>query len=195
VAGRTSIALLTALSIALCCLLATADQSNATEIWNKPTRGAFGVKLGLITGTETRGDMMLRTSWDKTFEIFAAVPVFRNVFAQFAFDFHSLTNNRTDNWMLDINLGLKPRLRFPKANMVVHPGLAVGYGHVGTHDSFFEDTDYITVRAFVETGFRINQKTDWLAELSVLFTPQGGSNGFDLRIGPVFLLRVGLALK
>ena len=176
-------------------VLLAVRSADATQVWDRPSRGVVGTKLGIISGTETRGDYTLRTTWDKTLQVFADIPLIRRVAVQFAFDFHSFHNNRVDNWMLDMNVGLKPSVPIPRANMVLKPGVAVGYGHVGNHASHFENTDYLTVRVFTEADFEINRKTSWLAELSVLFTPSGGRNSYDLRLGPVFLFRVGLALR
>lgn len=169
--------------------------AHSAQVWDKPTRGVFGVKAGLITGTETRGDVQVRTGWDKSLQVFADIPVTRPVALQFAFDFHSMRSNRLDNWMIDVNVAIKPTFRLEEKRVDIKPGVAVGFGSIGEFESYFEDTDYITVKTFVEASFEIDRKWAWLAEFSVLFTPRGGKGDYDIRLGPVFLLRFGIAMR
>ena len=186
------IRILAGLCIALCLAASTAF---GARVWDKPTRGAVGIKGGILSGTETHGDYQLRTSWDKSLEVFFDFPLSRLSALQFAFDFHNFHVNRVDNWMIDVNLAYKPTFRLKRSNIDIKPGAAVGFGHVGIFTSYFEDTRYLTVRLFVEADFIIDRKKAWLIELSTLFTPRGGNEKYDLRVGPVFMLRFGLSLR
>ena len=186
------IRILAAMCIMLCLVVSAAL---GTQVWEKPTRGVFGIKGGILSGTETRGDYRLRTSWDKSLEVFFDFPLTKLSAVQFAFDFHNFHVNRVDNWMIDVNLAYKPTFRMKRANIDLKPGTAIGFGHVGIFTSYFEDTRYLTVRLFVEADFIIDRKKAWLLELSTLFTPVGGNEKYDLRVGPVFMLRFGLSLR
>ena len=181
--------------LALLLLCLAVSEGYAAQVWEKPTRGAVGIKGGILSGTETRGDLRLRTSWDKSLEVFFEFPIVKRTAIQFAFDFHNFHVNRVDNWMIDVNLALKPTFRLKRANVNVKPGAAVGYGYVGIFTSYFEATRYLTVRGFVEADFIIDPKKAWLIEFSTLFTPTGGNDEYDLRVGPVFMLRFGLSLR
>ncbi|MBD3258093.1 hypothetical protein GF377_06635 [candidate division GN15 bacterium] len=176
------------------CIWVCCSPIEGAIIEDRPTSGVFGVKAGIIAGTETRGEFRVTTDWDKSFGVFGEVPFWRPVFVQFAFDFHSFRQNRLDNWMIDANIGIKPHFRLRRHRMDIKPGVAFGYGSIGEYASALGDTDYFTLRLFVEGDFEIDRKKALLVEFSVLYAT-GGNNNLDLHIKPTMMLRFGIGLR
>lgn len=175
-------------------IVGTADFGRAEIISTQPTRGVFGLKIGLASRANIRGDLHLRTEIGSSAQVYADFPLFSDFFFTTAFDFYYVEIVRQNDIMIEGSLGLKKSFALSRANMKLIPGASLGYAYL-PEIGVMNSTDYIVLKLFFESHFAIDPRKAWVAEVAVLGAPWGGNPTYDISYGPAFLVRVGLAFK
>jgi len=166
----------------------------AGKVVEQPTHGIFGAKVGIMSRANIRGDLYLRTEIGSTAQVYADFPVWRRFYLATSFDFYYIELVRNNDVMIDGSLGVKYEFLLPRANMLLRPGIAIGYGFLPEINEI-RATSWATVKTFMETHFTINPRRAFVCELAVMGAPVGGYGSLDLTLGPAFMLRVGLAFR
>jgi hypothetical protein len=175
-------------------LLTLSPSPDATEIIDKPTSGIFGVKVGVISRVNIRGDLNLHTEIGSTGQVFMDFPMFSSLYLSTSIDFYYVEIVRQNDVMIEGTAGFKYLFNLPRANMQLKPGLAIGYAYL-PEIGVMESTDYITFRAYLEAHFPIDGRKAWVAEFAIMGAPTGGNAALDLSYGPGFMIRGGLAFR
>ncbi len=161
---------------------------------HRPTRGVVGVKLGILSEGAFKADYRRETDLAVSGEIFADLPLFHRVYFMVAFDFHKVELGQHEQFMLDGAAGLKTVIVHRRLNMEFKPWVTVGMGHLNKIN-YYGTTDHLTIKLGFETHFGVSRKMSWLAELTTLYSPSGGNNEYNVTLGPMFMLRFGLAFR
>jgi hypothetical protein len=182
------------ISALICVLALSTPVVRAAEVIRRPTSGIFGLKVGVISRMNIRGDLDLHTEIGSTGQVYTDFPIWRRLYFSTSFDFYYVEIVRQNDVMIEGSIGFKYLFKLPRANIQLRPGVAVGYSYL-PEIGVMESTDYRTVRAFLEAQFPIDGRKSWVAEFVVLGAPTGGNGGLDLSYGPGFMLRAGLAFR
>jgi len=168
--------------------------ARADKVVPRPTRGIFGVKVGVMSRANMRGDLKLQTAVGSTAEVYADFPVAARLHVSTAFDFYYIQLVRDNDIMIDANLGLKYEIPLPRANMFLRPGVAFGFGFLPEINTIDAST-YATAKLLLEAHFAVNPRRSFVSELALWGAPVGRNNTYDLTLGPAVMLRVGLAFR
>lgn len=174
------------------CLIAATVSAGVTR--PEPTRGTFGAKVGLMSRAHVGGDLDLQTEVGSTAQVYADFPMWGRLFGTAAFDFYYIELVRNNNVMIDASLGLKYELKLTHANMMLRPGVAIGYGFLPEINAI-RASNYATIKVFLEAHFPVAIKRTVVCEVGLFGAPTGGNATYDLTLGPAYCLRVGLAFR
>jgi len=92
--------------------------------------------------------------------------------------------------LLDASLNFKANVPCLDGQLMIRPGVGIGYG-VMRRRAALKGTNYLTLKAFVETIYSLPKDRGILAEIGVWQAPNGGDDDTLVHIGPLLLLRVG----
>lgn len=159
-----------------------------------PTRGLVGIKAGFITGANFKADRKLKTDPGLSGGVFFDFPVSSKLYTGVAIDFHNMVLGRDQKAMIDIGLTFKHLFELKKQKMTLVPVASAGYVYIPDL-SFFESSQYLNLKLFFETRFKINRKRSWVGDLGVSYMPVGGTQHIDIEIGPTFFVRWGVAFR
>jgi hypothetical protein len=168
--------------------------ADAAQVHDRPTKGVFGIKLGLISRANIRGDLELETEIGSSAQVYADFPIFKDLFLTASVDFYYIQIIRQNDIMIEGTGGLKHEFALNRAGMFLRPGVGVGYAYL-PEIGVMESTDYITLKVLVEAHFPIDKKKAWVGELAVMGAPKGGNDDVELSFGPGFIVRWGLAFR
>ncbi len=160
----------------------------------RPTRGVFGVKVGILSEGAFKADYRRETDLAASGEVFADLPLFRRTYFAIAFDFHKIEVGQHEQFMLDAAAGFKTVIVHRRLDMEFKPWATVGMGHLNKIN-YYGETNYLSIKLGFETHFAISRKTSWLVELTTLYCPVGGNREYNVIYGPVYMIRFGLALR
>ena len=180
---------------ALCVLIVilfTAGSASAARTTAEPTRGIFGAKVGFMSRGNVGGDFDLQTEVGSTGQIYTDFPLWGRLFGAAAFDFYYMEIVHDNNIMIDASFGLKYEFRMSHSNMLLRPGVAIGYGFLPEINQI-RASNYATVKVFLETHFPVSIKRAVVCEVGVFGAPTGGNAAVDVTLGPAYFVRVGLA--
>jgi hypothetical protein len=184
-------------------LPAAAPTAHAGQWYDKVTPGVFGLKGGMIGRGTSRGHfpdasppqtLSLETKIGKSGQVFFDIPLLARVYLSATFDFHDLKTQDEHQWMLVSGLGLKPTIRLRNRAIEVKPCLSIGWGHVAQR--FWQDpTDYMTITLGAELHAEIDKRQDLLVELALIRAQSGGNDELNATLGPMLIVRAGLAFR
>ena len=170
----------------------------SASVKNKAGRrgsGVVGLKAGLFSRSEFKGDKaVFRTQVGSTAELLAEFPLGREFYLTTAFDFYYIQIVNDNQIMLEPSLGLKRIVNVGFKRTRFKPGIAFGYAHLARINAL-RPSDYFAIKGMLETHFTINPRRTWMIELAVFKTFEGGNGDFDLKFGPVLMLRVGFSWR
>ena len=166
----------------------------AQNLVGRSTRGVFGLKVGVISRMNMTGDRDLRSEVGSCIQVYADIPKGKNYYLSAAFDFYYIEINRTNQIMIEPNLGLKKTFYLQRGQMAIKPGGSVGFAFLADMGSL-RASQYLTFKVFCEIHFKIDARKAWVGELALFHAPTGSSNRLDLAFGPGLMLRVGLAFR
>jgi hypothetical protein len=92
--------------------------------------------------------------------------------------------------LLDASLNFKACVSCLDGQLTFRPGVGIGYG-VMRRRAVLNGTNYLTLKAFIETIYALPGDHGVLAEVGVWQAPSGGDDDTLVHIGPLLLLRVG----
>ncbi len=166
----------------------------AQGLYRKPTRGIFGLKAGVLSGGNFKADRTYHTKLAVAGQVFADFPLTKKLGLVVAFDFYNIRLVTDQEAMIEVSLALKPVIEIVRAHMTIRPGAGIGFAHL-SELNVFKATDYPCIKAFLEAYFPINKKKSWIVEMAVVYLPDGGNSSCDISIGPLYMLRGGLAFR
>jgi hypothetical protein len=156
-------------------------------------KGGVGLKFGVENGTTYHIDGVNYSSRiGMGIGVFFEVPLVTRTMMLIAVDFHDIQLWDRRNFMIDVNLGIKPIIRWWKRSKVaLKAGGAVGFGYLPVYGRM-NSTTYLTVRASTELAFLVNRNYSYLLEFSLLAFPTGGNRQFSVSTKPTASLRCGV---
>jgi hypothetical protein len=92
--------------------------------------------------------------------------------------------------LLDVSLNFKGEVSCFDDQLAVRPGVGIGFGTMRRRATL-SGTNYLTLKAFVETIYSLPGDRGILAEIGVWQAPSGGDDDTLVHIGPLLLLRFG----
>jgi hypothetical protein len=92
--------------------------------------------------------------------------------------------------LLDVSLNFKGEVSCFDDQLAVRPGVGIGFGTMRRRATL-NGTNYLTLKAFVETIYSLPGDRGILAEIGVWQAPSGGDDDTLVHIGPLLLLRFG----
>jgi hypothetical protein len=170
-------------------------QAGYEDWYSRQTSGVFGLKAGFISSGNLKVGQAYHTEIGSTGQAFFDLPLRPNLFAVAAFDFYNFRLDAYSQWMLDINLGLKPSFYMKKLDADIKPAISIGWGHLEMFNSL-ETSDFLTLRMSCESHFYVNKKRAWVIETAILYAPTAGNDQYPkATFGPMLLLRAGVAMR
>ena len=160
-----------------------------------PTRGIVGLKAGFISGANFKAAQPMKTDPGVSGGVFFDFPVTPRFYAGVAVDFHNIVLVMDQQAMIDVGLTIKHLIPMnEKSKMTLVPAASAGYAYLSGLN-VFEPTEFLNLKLFVETHFEINRKRSWVGDIGVSYMPAGGNGAYDIKIGPAFFIRWGLAFR
>jgi hypothetical protein len=160
----------------------------------QPTRGTFGLKVGVISRMSMKDGFRLKSEIGSTGQVFGDFPKGRGWSLTTAFDFYYVEINRSNQIMIEPNVGFKKEYTLSHLKMLLKPGAAVGFAYLSDMGDL-PASQYLSFHLLLESHFIIDIKKAWVAELAIFHAPIGRRSGQGLSFGPGVMLRVGLAFR
>ena len=159
-----------------------------------PTRGIVGVKAGFISGANFKTWRKLRTKPGATGGVFVDIPILPRFYIGGSIDLHNMVLVHDQALMIDIGLTFKEHFPLSRSRMILVPTASVGYAYL-SEVNIYEKTEYLNLKLYLETHFKINTKRSWVGDVGASYMPVGGNGAYDIEIGPTFFIRWGLAFR
>jgi len=194
--GRITCVILTVVLIGL------SGSVSAQNLVGRVTSGRFGIKVGLISRMNMRGDLKLQSEFGFTAQVFADFPKGKGFYFSTAFDFYSIKirrsnyieNNRSSQMMIEPNIGLKRAFHLNRADMQLIPAVSIGFAYLADIDDL-PSSNFLTYKLLIEVHFKVDSKKAWVGELALFNAPTGSNGRLDISLGPGLMLRWGLAFR
>lgn len=167
---------------------------SAQNLVGRQTRADLSIKAGLISGMDMTGSRDLESGIGLSFQLGASLPLGSKLYVPFSFDFHNISISRENSLMIEPSLGLKGRFYFPKSEITLRPGGAIGFGYLSDQGDL-RASQYLTYKLFAEALFKMDDRRFWVAEVAFFDAPIGSSKGDEVKLGPGLLVRFGVAFK
>jgi len=175
-------------------LIGLSGSVSAQNLVGRVTSGRFGIKAGLISRMNMRGDLKLQSEIGSSAQVFADFPKGKGFYFAAAFDFHYIEINRSNQIMIEPNIGLKRAFHLKRADMQLIPAMSIGFAYLadmGDLPSF----NFLTYKLLVEVHFKIDARKSWVGELALFNAPTGNNGSLDVSLGPGLMLRWGLVFR
>jgi len=171
-----------------------APDLRAQNLVGRATRGMVGVKLGFISNGMIREEQSHWTELGMSGGVYGDLPIGGGFYIPVSFDFHSFRLAKNWEVMLDVGVGLKATYKIQRTNVEIKPGVAIGVANL-PQLGVVETSNYITTKLMLEVHFPINKRHSWVGEIALFGAPVGRNNEYDVTIGPILIVRVGLAFR
>lgn len=179
---------------AIAVLIGPASSVSAQNLVGIATRGKFGIKVGVISRMNMRGDLDLHSEIGSSAQVFADFPKGRGFYFSTAFDFYYVEINRSNQIMIEPSAGIKRAFRLKRTDMLLVPAAMIGFGFIADMGDL-PAARFLTYKFGVEVHFKIDVKKAWVGELALFNAPRGTNGRGDISLGPGIMLRVGLAFR
>jgi len=185
------------------CFALLALCGNATAVEGKKARGEFAMMFGFLDGmtidAHAKDSGFYDTSLDSDMGWSAGVSfdqgVYRSIWLGLTIDLFQL---RKEVFGMDATAkAMNPALRLSVhyqptgSNWSFRPGVACGVALV-EEILEFKNSQYVTLRPFLQIVCHLTPQTGLLVETSMLRTLRGGNDNYYIEAGPAFGLRIGL---
>ena len=168
--------------------------ASAQNLVGRVSSGVFGIKAGVISRMTMDGVTRLNSEIGSTAQLFVDFPRGKGFYMSVAFDFYYIEINRSNQVMIEPNIGIKRSFRLSRANMELKPGASFGFAYLSDTGDL-PSANFLTFKFLVETHFKIDAKKAWVGELALFNAPRGSNRDGDLSLGPGVMLRGGLAFR
>jgi hypothetical protein len=175
-------------------LLGLAPSVSAQNLVGRSTSGKFGIKVGVISRMNMRGDRNLQSEIGSTAQVFADFPKGKGFYFSTAFDFYYVEINRSNQIMIEPSVGVKRVCRLKRSDMMLLPAASIGFAYLAEMGDL-PSSNFLTYKLLVEIHLKIDARKAWVGELAFFNAPSGSNGRRDISFGPGLMLRCGLAFR
>lgn len=160
----------------------------------RPTSGVVGLKAGVISRMDFDTNLPLQSEVGSCAQVFADIPQGHEFYLTAAFDFYSVAIYRSNQVMIEPNIGLKRIFSLPRPKMFLKPAVSVGFSYLAQMGNL-PAARFLSLKLLVEIHFTIDSKKAWVGELGLFDAPTGSNGKRDVTLGPGIFVRWGLAFR
>lgn len=175
-------------------LLGMAPSIHSQNLVGRTTSGLFGLKVGVISRMDLRGERRLNTEIGSTAQVFADFRKGQRLFIATAFDFYYVEVNRSNQIMIEPGVGVKYSFPIADAGATLKPGVMIGFAYLSDTGDL-PAAELFSYKLLFEAEFKIDVKKAWLGEIALFDAPTGRSASKGITLGPGVMLRLGLAFR
>ena len=182
------------ISAGLVIILGMTADAAAQNLVGRPTRGIFGLKLGVVSRMNMTGGRQLHSEIGSCAQVYADLPQGKRFYLSAAFDFYYVEIARSNQIMIEGSFGVKRAYNLEHARMILKPGVSIGFAYLAEMGGL-PASQYLTGKLLLETYFKIDAKKAWVGELALFHASHGTDGDLDIGFGPGLILRWGLAFQ
>ncbi len=180
---------ITVIASILLLLVAVASVGAKDDIFEKPT--TFGVKAGLWKpGTVYVGGMDDGSSISYMVGGLVDYKLAPKFSGGLNLDIANMSSFDESSTLLMIGFMMKAWIVNEDETYIIRPGFGISYGNLGGNDAI-DGTDHLILNGVVELVIP-GESMNWLFELGITGSVDGGNDDVEVTYGPGFILRGGL---
>ena len=164
--------------------------SFALDVRSAPT--VYGLKAGVISpGIWYVGDFEYEPDIGYSLGGFLDHKLGEKITGGIEIDVHGFNAYETSSTLIDFGISLRAILFSENSNLTFKPGIGIGYGNLGVMDPY-EASSYFVLKGGVDLILSSTKDYSWLAEISLIGSPDGGNDDTEMYLGTGFLVRAGI---